>query len=261
MEEPPKLSGFGGLLRLMHYLYLITRDDGEQYVGVTNNIKRRMWQHKNGYGSSYLKDKNFCYEILLEGSESFIYSKEPEYISKLSTSLNKSPGGYNIAPSFGESNGRALLKEKEIIEIVNRINKGETQESIAKDYGVDRSQISNIATGKTWSHLNLNISPLNKRVAPLTEAIKNKIIYLAKEGVSISEIAKVLNLKYGTVYAYARHFNKNNNTKKLKPEIINKIIELRNTTNLSWEKIAKELSIGSTTARRYYKKYENSVSG
>lgn len=51
----------------------------------------------------------------------------------------------------GSSNPMSKLIEKDVKEIRTRLSSGEFQESIAKDYGVSKSLISAIATGRLWS--------------------------------------------------------------------------------------------------------------
>ncbi len=51
-----------------YYLYLITNKKyGVLYIGVTNNLERRMFEHKNklvkGFSSKYNLDKLIYYEI------------------------------------------------------------------------------------------------------------------------------------------------------------------------------------------------------
>ena len=53
----------------------------------------------------------------------------------------------------GEVNGMAKLTETDVITIRNRLANGETHKAIAVDYGVDRSSISYINTGKNWAHI------------------------------------------------------------------------------------------------------------
>lgn len=41
----------------MYHLYLLRLSDGSLYCGITNNIERRLKEHKNGYGSKYVKGR------------------------------------------------------------------------------------------------------------------------------------------------------------------------------------------------------------
>lgn len=53
----------------------------------------------------------------------------------------------------GELNGHAKLKEEDVIEIRNLLEKGYTQQFIADEFGVSREAISRIKTGRNWGWL------------------------------------------------------------------------------------------------------------
>ena len=39
--------------RKLYYVYIITNRSKTLYIGVTNNLERRMWEHKRGVGSEF----------------------------------------------------------------------------------------------------------------------------------------------------------------------------------------------------------------
>jgi hypothetical protein len=53
----------------------------------------------------------------------------------------------------GSANGTAKLTEGIISEIRRRLAEGESQEEIGRRFGVHQTKISNIKTGKAWSHV------------------------------------------------------------------------------------------------------------
>lgn len=53
----------------------------------------------------------------------------------------------------GEKNGNAVLTEKDIIEIKERIKEGSNNKEIAAEYGTTHSNISCIRCGKSWKHI------------------------------------------------------------------------------------------------------------
>lgn len=53
----------------------------------------------------------------------------------------------------GERHGRSKLTEDDVRRIRLRLANGESKGGIAGDFGVCRTQISNIGSGKAWSHL------------------------------------------------------------------------------------------------------------
>lgn len=52
----------------------------------------------------------------------------------------------------GEQHGNAILTMQEIVIIRSRLAAGETQVSVAKDFGVCQAHVSRIQRGKSWSH-------------------------------------------------------------------------------------------------------------
>jgi hypothetical protein len=54
----------------------------------------------------------------------------------------------------GERHSQHKLSDLTVIEIRNRVIAGETQAALGREYGIDQSQVSRIARGLAWSHLN-----------------------------------------------------------------------------------------------------------
>ena len=63
----------------------------------------------------------------------------------------KGRGGAGALP--GIENHRSKICDKDVVAIRARLDSGEYQRVIAKDYGLTQSNVSHIATGKTWSHI------------------------------------------------------------------------------------------------------------
>jgi putative endonuclease len=38
-----------------YYIYILSSDTGTLYTGVTNNLERRLWEHKNGLVEGFTK--------------------------------------------------------------------------------------------------------------------------------------------------------------------------------------------------------------
>lgn len=53
----------------------------------------------------------------------------------------------------GEHHANAKLKNKDVFAILRAIDKGRTQEHIAKKYGIAGSAITKIKQGKSWHHI------------------------------------------------------------------------------------------------------------
>lgn len=51
---------------MSYFVYILTNKSNTLYIGVTNNLERRMWEHKNklvdGFTSKYNLDKLVYYE-------------------------------------------------------------------------------------------------------------------------------------------------------------------------------------------------------
>jgi hypothetical protein len=61
--------------------------------------------------------------------------------------------GRKAAPKYGSAYALSKLKEEQVLEIVERLKGGETQQSLAYYFGVTQTLISTIKLGKSWSHL------------------------------------------------------------------------------------------------------------
>jgi uncharacterized protein (DUF433 family) len=53
---------------------------------------------------------------------------------------------------FGDAHSKKL-KEADVVNIIERLKNGDTQQVIADEYGVARSLIGLIKQGKRWSHV------------------------------------------------------------------------------------------------------------
>jgi glutamyl/glutaminyl-tRNA synthetase len=54
---------------------------------------------------------------------------------------------------FGEQQGLSKLKENDVIEIKQKLAKGNSQISIANEYGVTSTTIRKIKNAQTWTHI------------------------------------------------------------------------------------------------------------
>jgi putative endonuclease len=55
------------------FVYIVASDSGTLYTGVTNNLKRRIWEHKNGFFEGFSK-KYKCHKLIF--MERFQYVKD-----------------------------------------------------------------------------------------------------------------------------------------------------------------------------------------
>lgn len=54
---------------------------------------------------------------------------------------------------IGSDNNCSKLTEADVVEIKYRLSEGEKQKDVAKVFGITQCQVSNIATGKQWGHI------------------------------------------------------------------------------------------------------------
>lgn len=236
---------------MKHYLYLITRQDGERYIGVTSNTNARFLAHKN---SDRFKGFAVSCEVLLEGEYGHIYSLEEEYIQKYKCSLNRAKGG---APGTicGEDHHNSKLNDKVVREILEKyFNENKTQESIASFFGISQSTVSLIVHNKTWTQVsregfNMKTKEAIKESKNLND--KQTALALRKQGYSLTKISSILGIGTQKTMDYCADIDTPKRT-KVTEDIKNSILKLREQGH-SWVKIGATLGIHESTARKYYK--------
>lgn len=189
----------------MHYLYLITRQDGCRYVGVSIDPMHRLQQHILGHGSIYLIGQtDASIEVICQGRKDYIYNLERDYIKKNRPELNISEGGHggnSGNAARGENNGHSKLLEKDIVSIRERVYyNSEPYSNIAKEYEVSSHTIYAVCTGKTWKHVGGPITSFKNNKKELVKRVKE----LFDEGLSGREISEILPVSITSTYRY-RH--------------------------------------------------------
>lgn len=145
-------------------IYKITnKNNGKVYIGQSNNIERRISEHKRVRSLTIddyinvLGADNFIYEVIEECPQELLDQKEQEYIEKydsIKNGYNNQYGGNNN--SSGEGNGRARLTEKDIIFIRQCYAKHKSQKEIYETYFQDKiskAQFQGIWQGRSWSYI------------------------------------------------------------------------------------------------------------
>ena len=113
---------------MYHFVYETTNKiNGKKYIGKHSSLSIEQWKNPEYRKLMSLKMKDRVKNLW----------KDP--------SFRKSKSGEN-APS-------SKLTEEQVIDIKKRLQKEETQSSIAKIYGVSRASISKIKHNKTWKHV------------------------------------------------------------------------------------------------------------
>jgi putative endonuclease len=49
-----------------YYVYILSSDSGKLYTGFSNDLLRRVWEHKQGYGSGYTRRYNIHRLVFFE---------------------------------------------------------------------------------------------------------------------------------------------------------------------------------------------------
>lgn len=91
---------------------------------------------------------------------------------------------------YGESASNARLNEAQVVEIVRMHSAGESLRSIAAAFCVSRWQVSEIARGHYWKHLNLQSSRIYSH--KLTETDICTIFQMRADGAKYKEIGAVV---------------------------------------------------------------------
>lgn len=207
-------------------IYLITNKlTKQQYVGVTKDFDKRMYQHKIGHDS----EKSYVDRAILKyGWDNFTaeiidnYTTETErktleqfYIKKLHT--HRSEGGYNITwggddnifPNVsGSKNPRAQLTEEDVARIRERRMNGERLNDVFKDYEDKLDGDKRAGFSKAWLHESwFNIHPEFKGHYP---PVDNKNFATIRRNTLSSEDYDILTkyykwhgpIKYNIVYPF-----------------------------------------------------------
>ena len=207
------------------YVYKIENKINKKiYVGQTNNLDRRMQEHKHDERNNHpihnaIKKygwENFEVSVLYYGVN--YNEKEKEYI-KLYKS-NRKEYGYNITAggqdSSGENNPQSKLSQSDVYQIISDLKGNNSIECIAKKYRTTVKTIRNINAGISWRigslegiadmfnikpYIVLNINKgntyrLDSEIYPIREIgipgrdIERIVEMLEQENIPIKEIAE-----------------------------------------------------------------------
>lgn len=215
----------------MQGIYRIScSQESEVYIGSSKDIESRWWHHKwllnnnkhhsyklqmawNAYG-----DESFIFEILEETDD--IISREQYWIDSVW------PLCYNIlnkaGNNFSEDNIKAMLDsrfakresygtgntltETQAKEIIKRLNAGEPQKDIVKDYNIAANSISSIKSGATWAHLNHLVN--NDKADNKTKRRESKAqaLILFAEGKTPRQVQDTIGRSKATVWRYYQEY-------------------------------------------------------
>ena len=232
-----------------HYLYLITRDDDAQYIGVTNNVPKRILEHYKGRGSKFLKNTQFSHVIIASGTSEYIYSLEKEYIETLRPELNIAKGGYGGNGSSGSTHWNSSLTEKQVLEIKTILlaDKLISYNILAKIYNVSYGTIEQIAYNNTWKSTGPSI-PKRDKHPPVS---KNEYLIgiikklWVEQGLNNEQIGTYLNISKSTISRITVNLPKKGKVTKsnIPEDIAITITNLRQEKGLSYSQISSLVNI------------------
>lgn len=141
--------------------------NGKVYIGRSINITHRKWEHVNHPSLHSIFDQliskigedKFDFEIIEECLPEELQEKEKYWIKYYDCCiLDGRDKGYNMTRGgeeyASENNVWAKLTEKEVIEIIDKLQHTKTSMyDLAKEYNVHYNSISNINRCKTWTWL------------------------------------------------------------------------------------------------------------
>ena len=102
---------------------------------------------------------------------------------------------------IGETNPMAKLKEYQVLDIIERMNKGECDKILANMYDVKSTNISRIRKGYAWKHLTHLIQVKNSN--SYNKLPDDKVLKIRRDGLTLStsKVAKLNGVTYGICYA------------------------------------------------------------
>lgn len=266
-------------------VYKITFPNNKVYIGISNDIYRRMLEHNNDFRNNlpieyaikkYGKITEF--DILEEidpEDRALMRSREQFWIHTFNS--NKKISGYNVSiggdgTDSGSNNHQAKLTEEQYQQVYQDLidNKLSLQE-IANKYGMHLTSISNLNNGHTYFHSSIEY-PIRKN-KPAVAGIKSgnskftqedlkEIWFLLrfKPELSMKQIAEkyqvyastIQNINNGKTYinskfSYPLRESQTGKRKLSNEQVFQIIQEIKNNPNESFASIGKRLNISSKT--------------
>lgn len=267
-------------------IYKINFPNGKVYIGLTNNIKRRMYEHfsdgRNNmachkavvkYFSSYLDIDFEVLERLEEEDYQLLSELEKKWIAHFKASdknygYNLTEGGIEL---LSTKNPFSKFSEEDLMIIRRRLMDGNSNVNIAKDFKVHPDTISHINTGKKYfnpnldyplrkSNNNLDRSGFNNENAITKEQFEQIVNLLKTTTLTTEQISKKVGVHSSTIceinqgkrsycpkeWKYPLRINNQNKTKLSKEDILT-IHEKLKQVDLSIQDIANYFSCSRDT--------------
>lgn len=198
----------------MHLIYCYTNlINNKKYVGQTNNLKRRVKQHKDDSFINYNEARynqlihqairkyglnNFKIDILEDNIPTELIDEKKYYINKYNTIA---PNGYNLTEG-GMANKTAPVPSKyenDFLNIVKELKGEKNLKEIAEQFNMSYSYLSDINNGSRLFHENITYPIRKSSNSPNKEDYQIIIDMIENTSLSCAKIAKQLNLSAATV--------------------------------------------------------------
>lgn len=109
---------------------------------------------KKGNGVSIYRVHRLVSEFFVNNPNGYRYVKHIDGNRNNNAASNLEWTNKSTRNRRGEDNTRAKLNSAQVLHIINQLELGKaTQAELAEKYGVSRSLIAHIATGRVWAHL------------------------------------------------------------------------------------------------------------
>ena len=121
-------------------IYKVTFPNNKVYIGMSNDIRRRFWEHNNKNNSKTPCDKAINKYGKIEAIEILEFVEDRKHLSERENywinkfSSNQREVGYNLTSGGHKSSTRRSFPKEEIVSIRKRKYLGERKKDVYKDY-------------------------------------------------------------------------------------------------------------------------------
>ena len=252
-------------------IYIIKNIVTNQYYVGQTRLRNPIIRWKDHFDSAYDKEEgyhlycsmrkyginNFIFQVVEDGIPlENLDAKEKEYIEYYNSFNN----GYNNTLGGQYDSWHTKLTKKQVLEIIEKIKDDISFVTIAKEYNVNPSTISDINNGDTWWFEDVKYPIVNKNNKRyFTEEEIQDIYTKLRNGQSNRILAKIYNvskvtianINNGVIYRHNDEtcpiYKAVNAVPRLEVNQIKEIIKLLETTSLSYTKISERLGVGRKT--------------
>lgn len=266
-------------------VYKITFPNNKNYIGISNNIYRRMLEHNTDFRNNLPIEKAIQkygkiveFDILEEiQPENRALMREREKFWILAFNSNKKEFGYNISEGgdgadIGSNNQQAKLTEEQYQQVYkDLIDDKLSLQEIANKYEMNLSSISRLNNGHSYFHSTIEypirknkpkVAGINSGNSKFTQEDIENIWFLLqfKSELSIKQIADKYNVYASTIqninngktylnnnFSYPLRESKTGKRKLTNEQVFQIIKEIKNNPKESLASIGRRLNISSKT--------------